>query len=186
MPSTAYGAPRCTPSEHVVDDRDGQEEDAQPGGCPAADHGQHAERERRVGRHRDAPAGRRVARPVERQVDQHGHRHAAHTCQYRQRDALALAQLAHVEFPPGLEADDEEEQRHQSVVDPVAQVLLERPAAERDVEVRRPEGVVGGPRHVGPDQRRDGAAEQEHRAARLGLDECASRAAQAPRPRTAL
>ena len=34
----------------------------------------------------------------------------------------ALAQLAHVELALGLEPDDEEEERHQALVDPVAQV----------------------------------------------------------------
>ena len=41
--------------------------------------------------------------------------------------AAALAQLAEVELALGLEADDEEEERHQALVDPVAQVGARSP-----------------------------------------------------------
>ena len=40
--------------------------------------------------------------------------------------APALAQLAEVELALGLQPDDEEEERHQSLVDPVAQVHRDR------------------------------------------------------------
>ena len=91
---------------------------------------------------------------------------------HRQREAAALAQLAEVELAPRLEPDDEEEERHQPAVDPLAQVQVEarsrRGAArarvlqtrsyERDVDVR-------------PDQRRGDRGEQDRGAAGLGVQE---------------
>ena len=43
----------------------------------------------------------------------------------RQRDAAALAQLAEVELAPRLEPDDEEEERHQAAVQPLAERQLD-------------------------------------------------------------
>ena len=63
---------------------------------------------------------------LKREVDQHRHRHPAEPGEHRQRDAPSLSQLAHVELAARLEADHEEEQRHQALVDPVAQILGDR------------------------------------------------------------
>ena len=91
------------------------------------DEREHAERERGVGRHRGAPAVRAAPPGVEREVDQRPARPSPPTpANTRQRDAPALAQLAHVELAPRLQADDEEEEHHQPVVDPVAQVFRQR------------------------------------------------------------
>ena len=62
--------------------------------------------------------------------------------EHRDRDPPALAQLAHVELALGLESDDEEEERHQPLVDPVAQVRRDPAAAEIGRELRRPHRFV--------------------------------------------
>ena len=55
----------------------------------------------------------------------------------RQREPPPLAQLAEVELAARLEPDDEEEERHQPAVHPVAQVERDARAAELDRERRR-------------------------------------------------
>ena len=67
---------------------------------------------------------------VEREVDRDRDDHPAEPGEQRQREAAALAQLADVELAPRLEPDDEEEERHQPVVDPVAEVLRDPVAAD--------------------------------------------------------
>ena len=64
-------------------------------------------------RHRRPPAVRARAAGVERQVDRDRHDDAADRRQHRDREPAAFAQLAEIELALGLEADDEEEQRHQ-------------------------------------------------------------------------
>ena len=146
------------------------------------DEREHAERERGVGRHRGSPAVRRRMAGVEREVDRDGHDHAADPGEQRQREAAALAQLAHVELAARLEADDEEEERHQPVVDPVPHVLRQAGAADADRQVRRPEVLVGRRVDVDPDERRDRRGEQDDRTARLGAEELAQRRADVARP----
>ena len=109
--------------DQVVDDRERQQVGAHPVGQPlAADQGQRAERERGVGRHRRAPAVRGAAAGVDREVDRDRHQHAAEPGQERQRHPAAHPQLAHVELAARLQADDEEEQRHQPGVHELPQV----------------------------------------------------------------
>ena len=105
-------------------------------GIRSPEQGQHPEREGDVGRHGDAPTVGARAADVERQVEQRRDDHAAEGAAAGRpppgaraagRDQLAL----------DLQADDEEEQRHQAVVDPVAEVLGDRVATdvERDLGV---------------------------------------------------
>ena len=72
------------------------------------------------------PADERPA--VEREVDRDGHRHPADPRQQRQGEPPPLPQLAQVELASRLEADDEEEERHQPAVDPVAKVAARPPS----------------------------------------------------------
>ena len=109
--------------DDVVDDDDRQQEAAQPVGEARADEGQHAERERGVGRHRHPPPLGRALAGVEGEVDRDRDDHPADGRQHRQGEPAALAELADVELAPHLEPDDEEEERHQAVVDPIAEVL---------------------------------------------------------------
>ncbi len=115
---------------------------AQPVGEARPDEREQAERERRVGRHRHAPAVRRGAAGVEREVDRDRHGHAAERRPATgSDDRPPLAQLAEVELAPRLEADDEEEERHQAAVHPVAQVQRDADAAEVDRELGPPDGA---------------------------------------------
>ena len=91
-------------------------------GSRAADQREQPERERGVGGHRRAPAARRRPPGVEGQVDGDRHEHPAQPGQQRQHQPAPFAQVAQVELAPGLQPDDEEEERHQAAVDPVAQV----------------------------------------------------------------
>ncbi len=166
----------------VVGDDERQDEHAQPLRLARADERQGAERERGVGRHRRAPAAGVAIAGVDREVDQHGQRHAADRGEQRQRDALSLAQLAEVELPPRLEPDHEEEHDHQAVVDPVAQILGHAMAADADAQLRRPGRGVAVAVDVRPDQRRDRRSEQDERAADLRAQEGANRRGEIARP----
>ena len=128
--------------DDVVDDRDRDHEGAQAIGEPRADQGEQSERERGVGRHRDAPAMGGRATGVEREVDRDGDRHAADRSEQRQGEPPPLPQLPEVELPSRLQPDDEEEEGHQAAVHPVAKVERDAPATDPDRERRAPQGVV--------------------------------------------
>ena len=71
----------------VVEDREGEQEHFQPDRHPAADQGQHAERECNVGRGGDRPAADRDGvTPVAKGIDPRGQQHAANGGDRRQRD----------------------------------------------------------------------------------------------------
>ena len=169
--------------DEIVDHHDGQHERAEPVREARADEREHAERERGVGRHRSAPAVRRGTAAVQREEDGDRDEHAAETGQERQRGAATLAQLAHVELPSRLEADDEEEERHQAGVDPAAQVLGDAGVAEANRELRPPDPVVRRGVRVHPGERGHRGGQQQHGAPRLGAEEVAQRRPEAARPR---
>src|SRR4029453_19659512 len=103
-------------------------------------------------------------------------------CEQRQREPPPLTELAQIELSPRFEPDDEEKERHQAAVDPLAQIEGNAVAAYVDREARPPEGVVGRRRDVHPDERRDGGREQDRGAAGLGAEELAERRLDAARP----
>ena len=168
----------------VVRDREGQDEDAEAKRAAAAEERDHAERERGVGRDHDPPALARVAR--EREVGERGHDHPADRRRDRNADTAAVAELAHVELAADLEPDDEEEERHQAVVHPVAEVLREHPVAEPERELRAPELLVGiAPRPVRPHERHEHRGEQGDGAAGLSLEVRPQRLRDVAHPRRA-
>jgi hypothetical protein len=136
----------------VVDDGYGQDEDAQAAGQPVAEQGQHAEGERRVGRHRGAPAVGRALSGVDGQVDGDGDEHAAEPRDEGQCDAPAFAELPHVELAARLQADDEEEHGHQAAVDPLPQFQRHPGGPDTDGEVRPPEVLVRAGAEIHPGQ----------------------------------
>ena len=69
------------------------------------------------------------------EVDDRRDDHAAQRGERRQRGAPDLAELARVELALDLEADDEED-HHQTVVDPEVHVALERQPPSRETERR--------------------------------------------------
>ena len=130
-------------AEQVVDDREGQQVGAHPVGQPAAARqGQRAQRERGVGGHRGAPAVRGRPPGVEGEVDRDRDDHAAEPGQERQRHPAAHPQLAHVPLAARLEADHQEEQRHQPGVDELPQAHRHPVAVRARGQRHRPEPVV--------------------------------------------
>ena len=130
------------------------------------------------------PSRGRVARRVDAPGRGRGDEQPADRAERRHHQAAAIGQLADRDLPPHLEADDEEEQHHQAVVDPVPQVLGVVPVADADAELRVPQRRVRvRPGRVGPDQRDDRRREQQARAmpasvtryARSGAATCPSR-----------
>ena len=107
----------------VIEDGQGEQEHPQPRGYSRREQRQRPERERGVRRHRRPPAASPCAAGIEREVDEHRRKHPAERCHHGDRQPLALAELTGVELALGLEPDDEEEERHQAVVHPVAEVL---------------------------------------------------------------
>jgi hypothetical protein len=79
---------------------------------------------------------------IQCQENQRRHEHAADCCRQRQRSSACVAQLAAVDLVPNLEADDEEEDRHQPVVDPKVQVAAKREAADLEADRLMPQREV--------------------------------------------
>jgi len=93
-----------------------------------------------------------------------------------------LPQLTEVELPPCLEPDDEEEERHQAAVHPLAKIQRDPCAAEVDRQRRPPERVVGRRVDVDPDECGDRRRQEDRRAAGLGAEELSQRRLEVPRP----
>ena len=161
--------------EQVVDHDDGEDERPQAVGHAAPDEREQAERQRGVGRHRDPPAVRGRAAQVEREVDRDRGGHPADRGEHRQRQTPPLAQLAEVELAPRLEAEHEEEERHQAAVHPLPQRQLDPLVPERERQLGLPELLVGRRVHVHPDQRGDGGRKEDRGPARLGPQELTQR-----------
>jgi hypothetical protein len=144
----------------VVDDGEREQEDAERGRRPLAERGEHADGERDVGRHGHAPAARARAAAVEREVDQGRGGHAPERGDDGQGGALPARELAPVHFAPDLEADDEEEDRHQPFVDQEVQRRAHDRRADPERDLGVPEVVVGrAPGRVGPRERGAGGGE---------------------------
>jgi hypothetical protein len=78
------------------------------------------------------------AADVEGEIDRDRRNHPTDRREHGDSESAPLAQLAHVELALGLQADDQKEEGHQSLVHPIAQVGLDSPAPDRDRELRRP------------------------------------------------
>ena len=169
--------------DQVIDDRDRQQERAHPVGEPGPGQRQRPERERRVRRHGRAPAVSGRAAGVDGQVDDDGDDQPAQAGRDGQRQPGPLAQFAHVELAAGLQAEDEEEERHQPAVDPLAQVQRHPGIDEPDRQPGAPDGLIRRRADVHPDQRGHRHAQQHCRAAGLRAQEHPQRRLQIPRPR---
>ena len=179
--------PRVEDRDHeergdVVDDDDREHERPQPVRETRSDQRQQAERERGVRRHRDPPAVCGRSPGVEREVDRDPDRHAAEAGYERQGEPASLAQLAEVELAARLEPDDEEEERHQPAVHPVAEIERHTGVSEADREPGRPDGRVRPAVDVHPHERDDHGQQQDRRPARLGTQKLAQRRCQVARP----
>lgn len=81
-----------------------------------------SERHRNVGRHGYTPTVSTVTSDIERDVYRGGYGHSAERGDGREASSPRFAELAFGEFAFDLKSNDEEEQRHQAVVDNVTQV----------------------------------------------------------------
>ena len=79
---------------------------------------------------------------VEGQVDQRGNHRPAQGGGDGQRRAAHGGQLAHEHLALDLQPDDQEEDRHEPVVDPMRQVLGQREVADADSQFRMPQRRV--------------------------------------------
>ena len=169
----------------IVDHGQGEQEHADAGRRPGGDQRHRGEGERGVGRHRGSPPVPTGAPGVEGQVDQDRQRHPGHRREHRDGKPAPLAQLAEVKLALGLEAHDEEEQRHQPLVDPGAQIGGDFHAPHANRELARPHLLVGVPsRRVRPQQRSDRCPQHHERATGLGAQEAPDRRGEVPCPRS--
>ena len=129
----------------IVDDGEGQQEDFECRRNARPQHGHHADREGDVGGRGNGPSahGEAVA-PVDGGVDDGGHDHAAQGRDGGKGGGFCRLQRPHKHLAFDFEADEEEEDHHQAVVDPVQQRLGQRGGwnAQRELGVQRM--IVGG------------------------------------------
>ena len=111
---------------------------------------------------------------VEPRVDRGRHDHAAQGGRDRQRGPLAPGQLAGQQLALDLEPDDEEEDRHQPVVDPVGQRQLQADGAGPQAGRQVQQALVGpGPGRVRPREGGHRRRDQDDAARRLVGEEVA-------------
>jgi hypothetical protein len=102
------------------------------GGCGWPDECQGAEQKGSVSADHDAPAPSSFPIRGDQQREQGGNHDPADAREHRQDHPATVGELSDGEVPAHLPADDEEEDRHETVVDPVAKVHLEAGVAEHD------------------------------------------------------
>ena len=153
----------------VVDDGQGQQEHLDRRHDAAPEQAEHADRHGDVGGHRDAPPVLPGTAHVEAEVDQCRYDHPAKRGECWRCRLAAIAQLALDQLALDLQADDEEEQRHQAVVDPLLEREVERQLGVPQVEVR------GRPRGVRPQQGNQRRSDEDHPTGGLRVQEVAQR-----------
>ena len=158
----------------VVDDRERQQEDLQRRWYPGPQQRQHADRERDVGRSGNCPPGQGLGIPViESDVNQRWNDHPPQCRDCRQARPSRRRQRANHHLALDFETDEQEEHRHQAVVDPVNQVLVDAGLADPHRHGRLKQELIGMvQRRVGEDQRQDRRCEQDNPARRFVLKEC--------------
>src|SRR5690606_5256554 len=119
--------------DDVVEDREGEEEDAQPGREAAAEDGEDAECERDVGGGGDRPPVLEPGARRHREVDEDGDDDAAEGGDRRAQRRGGAVELARGELVAQLDGDDEEEDREQAVADPVADGEADRGTRQGDI-----------------------------------------------------
>ena len=142
--------------DEVVGDGERREEDAHPVGHAVAEQRQHAQGERDVRRHGDSPAVGGAA-VIEDQVDAGGNDHATHGREHRQHRLARVLELTDRHLVLELDAHEQEEDRHEKVVDEELDREPGRPGTEPQVEwlfQKVMDRLVGG--RVGADHGRDG------------------------------
>ncbi len=105
----------------VIGDGQRQQENPQAMRHARSHDGQAAYHEGDVRGHGDAPAALTGPTRLEGEIESGGHHHAADGCGDGERGQAKLPQLAKNQFAFDLQADNEEEDHHQAVVDPMFQ-----------------------------------------------------------------
>ena len=171
--------------DDVIDDGHGQDEAPQSVRHPASEQGEHPQGERRVGRHRNPPPVDRGPPGVDRQVDANGAHHPSQARHHRQDDAGALAEFADIELAAGFETHHQEEEGHQTAVDPLAQRQGQVPLTDPHRHNCVPHPLVGPVVDVRPHQPGHRRAHQNRPAAGLGAQKTTQRGVPATPRRTA-
>ena len=141
----------------VVGNGQGEQEEPQRRGDASTEERHDTEREGDVGGHGDAPAPRAAPACIHDEIEQGGHEHAARGSQDGQRGPPTILQLARRQLAADLQPDHEEEDGHQSLVDPESQRAVDRVPADTERQVRGPERPVARlPGRVRPHQRNRG------------------------------
>ena len=169
----------------IVHDRERRQEDLESGWRARRHHGQRPEREGDVGGHGHRPAALGDAAAARHQVDQHRDDHAADRRRDRQRRLARGRELSREGLPFDLEADQQEEDRHQPVVDPLMNRQRQLVAGRADRDGRRPEAVVRvRPTGIGGHHGGAGTGEEQQSAGGLGLENCWKKPAEEPTMRS--
>ena len=116
---------------------------------------------------------RRGPTSVDGHVEPNRPDHSAEPREHGKDDSGALSKLADVEFPACLESDDEEEEAHETTVDPATQIHGHRCLTDVYGQAGLPHVVVGRCVDVRPDQSTDCSPKEEGGARRLCLQEAA-------------
>ena len=139
-------------------------------GCFGADDRQGAEQEGGIGRDHRPPGVLSRSAVVEAEKDQRRQQQARDRGHHRDDCPAAIDKLPDDEIALHLEADDEEEERHQTVVDQVSQRQLEVGTADGDLEGRGPEGFVRRRGKVRPEQRQHCPCQQQGGGGLVGAE----------------
>ncbi len=161
----------------IVEHGQRQQENLEAHRHAVAEQRQQAERESDVGCRRNGPAADadRIV-PVQRGVDRRGHDHATECGDSRQCHLAALREFARDHLALDLEPDQQEEDRHQQVVDPDQQRLVELERADLQLDRRLQQGlVVLGERRVRGDHGEHARDHEQDAARGLELEEIAQR-----------
>ncbi len=130
----------------VVDDGDGQQQRLQRDWYPAAQQSEETQRKGNIGSGGNGPAANIVRRTgVDGHEYQRRNDHAANRGKNRKRCLLPALQLTGHDLALHFQADQEEEQRHQAVVDPQQQWLVDRNEfARREIHRRGKQALIAG------------------------------------------
>ncbi|MCY1218549.1 hypothetical protein D9M72_304980 [compost metagenome] len=162
--------------DYVVDDRQGQQEDAHRRGHGTAQQGQDADGEGDVGSGRHRPALAQPFGVVEAEIEQGRHQHAAAGGNHGQCGQLEVGQGAFVYLPADFHTDHQKEHRHQGIVDPEMQGVRDDEITDTERQRHVPEMfVAAGVGRVGPDQRSGGRDQQDNAADGFDVEELLER-----------
>lgn len=153
----------------VVDDGESEHEDPQMRGVLRTDEREDADREGGIGRDDGAPGVRFRSGMVDQQKHQcRDDQSPDRRGDGKQRGGWAT-QLPKGELAPDIESDSEEEQGHESLIDPLPDGQVERAAADSNGRVSVPEPLVAVA-DVCPDQGGERGSDKGERRKRLVTD----------------